>query len=130
MKNERQNALKLVAIQALVVVLLSLLFLISSTKSAYSVLLGGFCSVIPSIYFAHKLFKYVGARMAKRAIGAFYLGEVVKLAMIAVLSILVFKFIPIAPMSFFAGFIVAQLAFWIAPNIIVMRQARVAGGVQ
>ena len=86
--------------------------------------------MLPGIYFAHKLFKYVGARMAKQAIGAFYFGEVIKLVMVAVLSVLVFKFIPILPMSFFAGFIVAQLAFWIAPNVIVMRQAKAVGGAQ
>ena len=130
MQSERQNALKLVAIQTLVVVLLSLLFLFSSRQSAYSVLLGGFCSVLPSIYFAYRLFRYVGARMAKQAVGAFYFGEVVKLAMIALLSILVFKFIPIQPLSFFVGFIVAQLAFWIAPNFLSIGQSKAAGGVK
>jgi ATP synthase protein I len=127
---ERQNAYKLIAIQASIVVILSALFLFSSVKSAYSVLLGGFCCVLPSIYFAHKLFKYVGARMAKKAIGAFYVGEVIKLAMIAVISIIIFKFIHISPMSYFIGFIVAQIAFWIAPNVLLMRQAKLSGGMQ
>lgn len=128
MQAERKNALKLVVIQAIVVVLLAFLFLFSSYKAAYSVFLGGFCCVIPSIYFAHNLFKYVGARMAKRAMMAFYFGEIIKLVMIAILSLLVFKFIAIQPISFFVGFIVAQFAFWLAPNILVMRQAKTTGG--
>lgn len=130
MHAERRNAFKLIGIQTIIVAILSALFLFSSIKSAYSVLLGGFCCILPSIYFAHKLFKYVGARMAKKAIAAFYLGEVIKLFMVGALSILVFKFVPIIPMSYFIGFIVAQIAFWIAPNVLLARQMRVAGGAQ
>ena len=125
---ERKNAYKLIAIQALIVIILSLLFLFISFQSAFSLFLGGFCCLLPSFYFAHKLFKYLGARMAKVAIRAFYLGEVIKLLMFAGLSILVFKFIPIYPLSFFIGFFVAQIAFWIAPNIIMIQQQKAAGG--
>lgn len=130
MLTERQNAYRLIAIQASLILILSLLFLLASIKAAYSVFLGGACCVLPSIYFAFKLFKYIGARMAKKAIAAFYLGEVVKLIMVAVLSVLVFKFVAILPLYFFIGFIVAQFVFWIAPNILLQQQMKAAGGVQ
>ncbi len=124
MQRERNYAFKLIAIQAAIVMILSLASLLISVKDAYSIFLGGFSCVLPCIYFAHKLFAYIGARMAKQAIRAFYLGELTKLLMVAILSILVFKFIPINPFAYFIGFILAQLAFWIAPNFILWRTAK------
>lgn len=124
MQRERNYAFKLIAIQAAIVTILSLAFLFISCKDAYSVFLGGFSCVLPSIYFAHKLFAYIGARMAKQAIRAFYLGELIKLLMVAILSVLIFKFIPINPFVYLIGFILAQMAFWIAPNFILWRTTK------
>jgi ATP synthase protein I len=126
-QQERNYAFKLIAIQATIVVVLALIFLFISFKDAYSVLLGGLCCVLPSIYFAHKLFRCLGARMAGKAIRAFYFGEIIKLFMIALLSILVFIFITINPLAYFVGFILAQLAFWIAPNVILWHHAKILG---
>jgi ATP synthase protein I len=128
MQRERHNAFKLIIIQATIVSVMSVLFGFFSLKSAYSIFLGGFCCILPSIYFAYKLFKSVSARMLGKAMGALYFGEVIKLFLIGVLSILVFKFIPIIPMDFFIGFICAQLAFWVAPNFMLLKQARAARG--
>lgn len=122
----RNEAFKLIAIQTAIIVLLSLFFLFISWENAYSLFLGDFVCVLPSIYFAHQLFRYVGARMAKQAIRAFYFGEVIKLVMLGILSIIVFKFIRINALTFFFGFMLAQLAFWIAPTLIFWRRAKVA----
>ena len=129
MQQERGYAFKLIAIQAAIVFILALAFTFISFKAAYSVILGGLCCVLPSIYFARKLFQYMGARMAKQAIRAFYFGELVKLLLIAILSIVVFKFIAIEPLAYFLGFIIAHLAFWIAPNFLLRRHARIARSV-
>ena len=125
MQQERNYVFKLIAIQAAIIMILSLAFLLVSVKAAYSVFLGGLCCVLPSIYFAHKLFRCMGARMAGKAVRAFYFGELIKLFMIALLSILVFKFITINPLAYFIGFILAQLAFWIAPNFILWRHVKI-----
>ena len=127
MHRERANAYKLVIIQALIVIVIALVFMLSSFKAAYSVFLGGACCVIPSLYFAHKLFQYVTNTMSRKAMRAFYLGELIKLILIGVLSVLVFKFIPILPVNFFIGFIAGQLAFWIVPNFLVRRNASTGG---
>ena len=124
MQRERNYAFKLIAIQAAIVTILSLAFLLISFKNAYSFFLGGFSCVLPSIYFARKLFAYIGARMAKQAIRAFYLGELIKLLMVAILSILILNFIPINPFVYFTGFILAQVAFWLAPNFMLCRTTK------
>jgi len=124
-QRQRNYAFKLIAIQTAIVIVFSFVFVFISIKSAYSVVLGGMICVLPSIYFAYKLFHYMGASRVKQAIRAFYLGELVKLLMIAILSILVFKFITIIPFDYFLGFIIAQLAFWIAPNFILGRNTHV-----
>lgn len=114
-KRERHNAYKLVLTQAIVVCVASALFMLFSVKMGYSLLLGGLCCVLPSFYFAHKFFRYFGAQMTKQILRTFYLSEIVKLVMIGMLSILVFKFVPILPLYFFIGFIFAQFSFWLAP---------------
>ena len=128
MHRERANAYKLVIIQALIVIVITAIFTLSSFKAAYSVSLGGACCVVPSLYFAHKLFRYVTQTMNPKAMRAFYRGEVIKLVLIGVLSVLVFKFIPILPLNFFIGFVVAQFAFWIVPNFLVRHKAAPTGG--
>jgi ATP synthase protein I len=128
MHRERQNAYKLIAIQCLMIGLVSIGLLFNSFRSAYSLFLGGVCYVLPNIYFAYNFFKNMGARNAKKMIRAFYIGEVVKFLMIGVLSILVFKLFTINLLLFFIGFIVTQVAFWIAPQCLNLCPKKVVGG--
>ena len=128
MQQERDYAFKLIAIQTALLVIFSLLFILFSVKAAYSVMLGGVCCILPSIYFAHKVFHYLGARRAKQAIRAFYFAELVKLLLIALFSIVVFKFVAINLLDYLLGFIIAQLAFWIAPKLLFGQQRKVTQG--
>ena len=125
MQQARNEVFKLIAIQTAIVVVCSLFFLFISWETAYSLFLGGVVCVLPSIYFAQKLFAYLGARLAKQAIRAFYFGEIIKLVMLATLSIIVFKFIRINALTFFFGFMLAQLGFWIAPTFLFCRRTKV-----
>lgn len=121
MHRERQQAFKLIAGQAGLVLLAACLFSFASWQAAYSVILGGLCCVLPSFYFARQLFRYQGAQYVKQAVRAFYLGEVIKLVMIGALSMIVFAFFKVVPKEFFVGFIMAQIAFWVMPSFFYKR---------
>ena len=47
-------------------------------------------------------------------LGAFYLGEIVKLAVVIVLFVLVLKMVRVAPLAMFAAFAATFLVYWIA----------------
>ena len=71
---------------------------------AHSVLAGGAISIIPNFVFAHKAFKYAGARSSEKVLDSFYTGEKLKIVLTAVLFALAFKFLAIEPIAFFSSF--------------------------
>ena len=71
---------------------------------AYSVLAGGAISIIPNFVFAHKAFKYAGARSSEKVLDAFYSGEKLKIVLTAILFALAFKFLTLEPIAFFSSF--------------------------
>lgn len=118
MKNQRglQGAQRLLICQLSVTVLFAVIaMLLSSATAATSALLGGVVSMVPTAYFAIKLFRYQGARAARQIVNSFYKGEALKMILTIVLFALVFKFFNIIPLVFFATYIVAQMMFWFAP---------------
>ena len=115
----------------LIVCQLSVTFVLAAIALAYagvtsgrSALLGGLVSILPNAYFAHKLFRYQGAQAAKRIVNSFYKGEALKLVLTIVLFTLVFKFITINPLVFFAAYIVVQMLIYFAPLIFVNKGTR------
>ncbi len=92
--------------------------------AAQSALLGGLVSIVPTAYFAAKLFKYNGARAARQIVNGFYKGEALKIAMTAVLFTVVFKFFTIIPLVFLSVYITVQMVFWFAPLIFSNEQNR------
>ena len=51
---------------------------------------------------------------ASRALGAFYAGEALKLAVVIVLFVIVLKMMRVAPLAMFAAFAATFLVYWIA----------------
>src|SRR5437764_1036832 len=51
---------------------------------------------------------------ARSALGAFYLGEAVKLAVVIGLLVVVLKVVRVAPLAMFAAFAATLLVYWIA----------------
>jgi ATP synthase protein I len=101
--------------QAIVILIVSiLLYFLSSKIVAGSFLWGGAICIIPNIYFAHKLFAQTGALAAKRIIASFYICEVVKFIITILLFIVAFKYFNTNKLAIFLGYIVAQIAFWMA----------------
>ncbi len=107
---------RLLGLQVLLVLLLSLLWLWgSSLVAAYSAFLGGAIAVVANGYFAMKVLARTGALAARQIVRTFYIAEAVKLLLSAVLFILVFVFIPVRPLPLFLTYVVVQMGFWAAP---------------
>ena len=75
-------------------------FLLLDGVAAYSILLGGFISIVPNGYFAWKVFRFRGAQSTALIVKSFYAGETGKLIMTGVLFALVFA--GIKPLNEFA----------------------------
>ena len=118
MKQERKNIYWLILVQAIGLALVSLLVAgIATPRTAMSVLLGGTCCLLPTFYFAHQLFRHMGARAAYLTVQTLYVGELIKLVFTGCLCVFVFKFISIHPLAFFLGFLATQFMFWCAPAV-------------
>lgn len=93
-------------------------------KASASALLGGLVYIIPSAYFAFKLFKYQGARAARQIVNSFYKGEAAKIFLSMLLFTLVFALCRVNPLAFFTSYILLLMTHWISPWIIVNKQNR------
>jgi ATP synthase protein I len=81
---------KWLAIELGLIVLISVGWSFESRLAGYSALLGGFIYVIPNAYFAHRMFRYEGARQASLVVGNMFRAESIKLALTAVFFAAVF----------------------------------------
>ena len=110
----RRLAFGVVLGQALVSVLVALAaWGISGAHAALSALLGGGIATAGSLVMAGLGFVGVGSD-PQRALGAFYVGEAVKLVVVIVLFVVVLKVVRVAPLAMFAGFGATFLMYWIA----------------
>ncbi|HHF7375388.1 F0F1 ATP synthase subunit I [Legionella bozemanae] len=98
--------------------------LIYDINAASSALLGGMVCIVPNAYFASKLFKYQGARSAKKIVNSFYKGEALKIVISVFLFTAVFLLFKITPLAFFGAYIMILMTHWFAPLIIVNKQNR------
>ena len=111
---------------------LAVVFLISAAlllwlgwNSGYSGFLGGAIAWLPNLYFAHKAFRYSGARAARDILKSFYAGEAGKFVFTAALFALVFVGVkPLDARSVFAAFILTQMVSWFAPLLIKAKPLR------
>lgn len=82
----------------------------------YSGFYGGLIAWLPNVYFAHKAFRFSGARAAQAIVRSFYAGEAGKLVLTAVLFALVFAGVkPLDALALFGVFLLTQLVNWFAP---------------
>ncbi|KTD17945.1 ATP synthase subunit I [Legionella jordanis] len=100
------------------------LLLFFGKKEAISAFLGGVVFIIPSALFAGTLFRYQGARAARKIVKSFYVGEALKLLSTIALFTLVFMSFKIAPLAFFFTYIVVLMTHWFAPLFFANKQNR------
>ncbi|HKK56547.1 ATP synthase subunit I [Marinobacter sp.] len=70
--------------------LVSLCWSFESRLAGYSALTGGLIYIIPNAYFAHRMFRFEGARQAALVVGNMFRAESIKLALTAVFFAAVF----------------------------------------
>ncbi|MDM8350991.1 F0F1 ATP synthase subunit I [Pseudomonas sp. sp1636] len=93
--------------------------------SGYSGLCGGLIAWLPNLYFAHKAFRFSGARAAQAIVRSFYAGEAGKLILTAVLFALTFAGVkPLDALAVFGVFLLTQLVNWFAPLLMRKRLSR------
>jgi ATP synthase protein I len=110
----RRLAFGVVASQAAVSVVAALCALpLGGRVAAVSALAGGGIATAGSLAMAGLVFGG-GRGGAARALSRFYLGEVLKLAVVVVLFVVVLKVMRVAPLAMFAGFAATFLVYWIA----------------
>jgi ATP synthase protein I len=86
---------------------------IAGRQASVSVLLGGGIAAAGSLAMAALVFGGPGGS-AQRALGAFYVGEAVKLAVVVVLFVAVLKMVRVVPLALLVGFAATYLVYWIA----------------
>jgi ATP synthase protein I len=113
-------------VQLLVLLLLALvLWQWQGAVAGYSGLCGGLIAWLPNVYFAHKAFRFSGARAAQAIVRSFYAGEAGKLVLTAVLFALTFAGVkPLEPLAVFGVFFLTQLVNWFSPLLIRKRLSR------
>lgn len=113
-------------VQLLVLLLLSLVvWQWQGLVAGYSGLCGGLIAWLPNVYFAHKAFRFSGARAAQAIVRSFYAGEAGKLVLTAVLFALTFAGVkPLEPLAVFAVFFLTQLVNWFSPLLMKTRLLR------
>jgi len=102
---------------AVVFVLSLVIYFIWGWLEAKSTLLGGFIVIIPNLLFAYKAFKYAGARASRKVVDSFFSGVKLKMALMALLLALAFKFIVLAPLPFFAMFSLVLVLPAVTPHL-------------
>ncbi len=111
----RRLAFGVVLAQAAVTVIAALCaWAIAGQLAAVSALIGGGIATVGSLAMAGLVFGGTAAGGAQRALGAFYIGEAVKLAIVVVLFAVVLKVMRVAPLALFAAFAATFLVYWIA----------------
>lgn len=123
-RTTRSVAYRLVGVQAVIVLIIAMLWLIGGVTEAWSALLGGTACVLPSLYFARRFFASADSMAARRILTAFYLGELVKLALSAGLVAVIILFVPVSIAPFMVGFVGAQFGFWLGPAIVKLDLGR------
>ncbi len=114
-KNGFKQAKSLLLIQFLLVLLVSFLGLFKEFKVAIALLSGGIGVVVANLYFVNKAFSFSGAQASKHVVRAFYLGEAVKIFILAALVAIAFYLLPGYEAFVLVGYVVALLSQWLAP---------------
>ncbi len=105
---------KILALQVLVILTITVAFYIAGGKSsALSPLLGGMAAFVPNVYLAIKMAKTAG-QPAQKIVRSFYAGESGKLVLTGMLFYLIFQIPSIKLLPLLTGYIATLSIFWFA----------------
>lgn len=113
----RNQAYRSVLIPMAITAIFSALTLFFTTvEIALAILLGGMCWFLPHAYAAYKLFHQIETN-PKHFLIVFFRTEIVKLIFVAVLFIVIIKLLSLNFACLIAGYLCAQLLFWLVAAI-------------
>ncbi len=118
-RSGRLMAAKTLALQLAATLVVSGLLYLGSPEKGISLFTGGAICIIGQAYFALRVFRFAGARMADKVVSSFYAGEAGKFVLVVVMFALVFNFFtllktPANAFLLFLGFLMAQSMIWFA----------------
>ena len=117
-------AYRIVLLQLSGVVAISLIALILFGKiSGFSALMGGLAYGLPNLVFVWRVFRFSGAAQMAQFVAAFFIGEMLKLVISAILFLLIVKYLPISLLSVLVGYIGGIVSFWIASMWLFTKKA-------
>lgn len=110
----QNEAYQIVLLQLASVILLSFCaFLLNGPHVGFSVLTGGMAYVLPNLIFVWRVFRFVGAQQMTQFVVAFFVGEMMKMFLSAILFLMIVKYLPVSLLSELIGFIGAIVSFWV-----------------
>ena len=102
--------------------------LIVGEKAAMSTLLGGLVCVVANSFYAYRIWGcFMTPNVGKQTL-SLYLGEAIKLIMIAALFVLIIKWLDVKSLFVLLGVAVIQFSNFLIPVWIMLRQAKVTPG--
>src|SRR5579872_3514656 len=111
----QNKAYRIVKFQLIGVIVLAFIALIlRGTTSGFSVLAGGLAYVLPNLIFVWRVFRYARASQMTQFMAAFFIGEMIKLVLAAILFLMIVKTLPVSLLSELVGFAGAIVSFWLA----------------
>ena len=115
-KPAQKAALTLVVCQALLVIVISLLYvLLLDIKAGYSALMGGGIYVIPNLLFSWLAFQVAGASKSKLVVLYLYGGEAAKLLLTIGLFVIALAWMDLALLPLYLCFAIALFSQWLSP---------------
>jgi ATP synthase protein I len=107
-------AKKIILIQVIVTLSASMAcFVLAHAKAAYSAGIGGGISIIVTAYFARQVFSLGAGASAARIARMFYIGEVIKIALTAVLFGVAIVWLDVSFLPLFLTYAATLLAYWL-----------------
>jgi ATP synthase protein I len=89
-------------------------------RTATSVALGGIAVILPTLYFAFKLFYKIQQKDSKTQLYHFYAGQTVKLLLSVGLSLIMLITLHAALIPFLMGFLLTQSSIFLLPFLQIM----------
>ncbi len=113
-RNEFSAVKKVIIVQAFVAIVLSVAFLLAGgVKQAISPLSGSLIALLPSCYFAYRV--YLSRKLeAKKMVRAFYRGETTKILLTAALFAMVFQIPDINLLTLLIGYVAVLSVYFFA----------------
>ena len=113
-QKSQQVALRILSYQAVISVIVALLFLVKSDTAALSALAGGLICLVPNGIFVMMTHRHGGAQSAKKIMNAFYLGEALKIALTAIMFAVAFISLPIDILPLLVTYILCLASYFLA----------------